>query len=179
MSKPRTKCRGERARGKSDPSPHSSKIRILASSAPGSRSLALAPSPPRSQHPHRDARITPGRRPPPSAPPAAAPSFLASSPPPQLSGRRAGSLRAGGGGRGASPGAPGPGPGPGLAAGAARRGASPDRRQRRGGRAAAAAAAAGLAQSPVSYTTSGRSEQPLREDVQPQPSSLQPLGTFR
>lgn len=176
MCKPRTKCRGEIAGGKSDPSPHSSKIRIPASSAPGSRSLALALSPPRSQHPHHDARITPGRRSPPAAPPAAAPSFFASSPPPQLSGGRAGSLRAGGGGRGASPGAPGPGPGPGLAAGAARRGpVQTDGSDGAGGR----RRRLGLAQSPVSYTTSSRSEQPLREDVQRQPSSLQPLGIFR
>ncbi|XP_077916609.1 uncharacterized protein LOC144379875 [Halichoerus grypus] len=96
--------RGGREGRESDPSPHSSKIRILASAAPGSLSLAL--SPPRGQHPHHDARITPGRRSPPSAPRAAAPSSFASPPPPQLSGGRAGSRRAGGGGAGRAPGRP-------------------------------------------------------------------------
>lgn len=128
--------------------------------------LALALSAPRGQqHPRRDARLTPGRRAPPSAPPAAAPSSFASPPPPQPSGGRAGSRRAG---------EPWGVPSRGRAAGAARgAGPSPDRRQPRSGR-----LRLGLAQSPVSYTTSSRSEQPPREDVQ-QPSSLQPLGIFR
>lgn len=77
-------------------------------------------------------------------------------------------------GAGRAPGCPEPGPGP--SGGRSEAGASPDRRQRRSGR---RRRRLGLAQSPVSYTTSSRSEQPPREDVQQQPSSLQPLGIFR
>lgn len=78
-------------------------------------------------------------------------------------------------GAGLAPGRPDRGRGRGRAAGAARRGpVQTDGSDGAGGR-----RRLGLAQSPVSYTTSSRSEQPLREDVQQQPSSLQPLGIFR
>lgn len=75
-------------------------------------------------------------------------------------------------GAGRALGRPEPGPGPGPGGGRGEAGASVDRRQRRSGR-----RRLGLAQSPVSYTTSSRSEQPPWEVVQ-QPSSIQPLGIF-
>lgn len=70
-------------------SPHSSQIPTVRL-PPRARSRSRSLSPPRSQHPHHDARITPGRGSPPSAPPPAAPSSFASSPPPQLSEGRGG-----------------------------------------------------------------------------------------
>lgn len=89
----------------------------------------------------------------------------------------AGSRRAGGGRRGASPGAPEAGTRSGPGSGSRRRaGAGPDRRQQLGRR--QRRRRQGLAQSPVSSTRSTRSEQRRREDVQPQPSSRQPLGVF-
>ncbi|XP_053427331.1 translation initiation factor IF-2-like [Nycticebus coucang] len=107
--------------GKRDPSPHSSQVRAGPSSAPGWLPLPLAAlSPPRSQHPHHDAGITPGRRPPPSARPPAAAACFASPPPPQLSGGRGGqSARGRRRARGEPRGAPGRGRGRGRAAGAA------------------------------------------------------------
>lgn len=88
----------------------------------------------------------------------------------------AGSRRAGGGRRGASPGAPEAGTRSGVRGRRRKVGTGPDRRQRLGRR--QRSQRQGLVQSPVSSTTSTRSEQRRPEDVQPQPSSLQPLGVF-
>lgn len=120
--------------------------------------LAVAASAPRSRHPHRDARITAGRRPPPSAPPAAARSSFAPSPP-QLSGGRAG-------------GEPRGAPSRGRGRGRGDAGASPDRRQRRRGR-------PGRAQSPGSSTASSRSQPPLREGARQQRACPRRLGPLR
>lgn len=130
--------KGERERGQDE-------IRAHTAENPNPRVLrpgSLSPSPRRSQHPHHDAGITPGRHSPPSAPPAAAPSSFASSPPPQLSGGHGQWAQA------ESPGAPG---------GARTWGPGTDGSDGGGG---GGGGDGGGAPSPVSSTTSSRLGQP-------------------
>lgn len=131
--------KGERERGQDE-------IRAHTAENPNPRVLrpgSLSPSPLRSQHPHHDAGITPGRHSPPSAPPAAAPSSFASSPPPQLSGGHGQWAQA------ESPGAPG---------GARTWGPGTDGSD--GGGGGGGGGDGGGAPSPVSSTTSSRLGQP-------------------